>query len=61
MTALPTISPLDPDAKRIGDLHRENYAQWIKRFCAERKIPWRDEYAVPVDEQRPADRRKGAA
>jgi hypothetical protein len=61
MTTLPTISPLDPNAKRIGDLHRETYAEWVRRFCADRKIPWRDEYAVPVDEQKLDDRRKGAA
>jgi hypothetical protein len=45
MTTLPTISPLDPDAKRIGDLHREKYPAWIKRqFPRWPEKTWRDEY-----------------
>ena len=37
--------------KHIGDLLREPYADWIKRLCERCGIPWREEYAVPLDDK----------
>ena len=48
---------IERDCKRIGRLHAQKYADWIREHCVRWKIPWRPEYAVPVDEQSPADRR----
>ena len=38
-------------ARRIGDLHRESFRDWIKRLCARCGIPWREEYAIPLDDK----------
>jgi len=40
----------DPIAKRLAELHAETYAQWVLRFCQNRNIPWRDEYATPIED-----------
>ena len=52
---------IERDAKQCAFLHRETYAEWIRRFCAERKIPWRPEYAIPMDERPHVARRKVGA
>jgi hypothetical protein len=36
----------NPTLSRIMD---EAYCEYIRRFCAARQIPWRDEYAEPLD------------
>jgi hypothetical protein len=33
----------------VGRYQTEAYATWIRRFCSDRSIPWRPEYATPLD------------
>lgn len=34
----------------IAALAAETYEVWVRRYCQERGIPWRPEYAIPMDE-----------
>lgn len=43
-------------AALLARLHAETYAAWVERFCRERGIPWRPEYAFPIDDE---PKRKG--
>jgi hypothetical protein len=42
-----TPAAIEQSTKRIAFLHAESYAEYAFRFCAERTLPWRDEYAIP--------------
>jgi hypothetical protein len=43
-----TPSAIEQSTKRIGALHAESYAEWVKRQCDRWGIAWRGEYAHPI-------------
>jgi hypothetical protein len=42
------MTPIEQSTKRIAFLNAESYAEYAFRYCAERALPWRDEYARPM-------------
>ena len=45
----------------IAALAAETYEDWVRRFCADRNIPWRPEYAIPVEDAQTPQPRKAAS